>query len=66
MLGGKSKGADSPDKKGGEKKGKSEYGKAFSESAGSAYKAATSGDAAGFEKSLKDAILTCLEDNGVV
>ena len=65
MLGGKPKDGDSSAKKEGEKKGKSEYSKAFSESAQAAHKAATSGDSSAFEKALKYAILTCLEDHEV-
>ncbi|MBF85172.1 MAG: hypothetical protein CL489_11985 [Acidobacteria bacterium] len=42
------------------------YGEAFSESAGAVYEAVQAGDAGGFEMALKDAILTCLEDSGVV
>ena len=42
-----------------------DYGEAFAETAGAAFDAANEGDKEGFISSLKDAIVTCLEDQGV-
>ena len=41
-----------------------EYSEAFAESAEAAFDAANAGDKEGFVSSLKDAILTCLEEQG--
>ena len=40
------------------------YGEAFAESAEAAFDAANEGNKEGFVSSLKDAIVTCLEEHG--
>lgn len=65
MLGGKGpKGRDKdPEKKDEDSGSDSDYGEGFNESAKEAMAALQDGDSAKFASSLKDAIITCVEDH---
>ena len=67
MLGGKSpkgKGGREEEEHYEEEEHEDGYGEAFEESAKAAFQAANEGDEEGFVSALKDAIVTCLEEQG--
>ena len=64
MLGGKKK-PPVDDEAEYEEEEEGEYGEAFQESASAAMSAIEAGDSEAFASSLKDAIVTCLEEQGI-